>query len=328
MMLLTLLSAFDIPEKEVCMQTIRRRISRLLLVVTLLSLIPRGSASAMPRGFTTQVPATVPAILDAPPNNYRPAGAGSDVIPASYADEIGPQLEPTHQPGFFDGTFSGAARKRTAATSEVFTLVATSATSYKPLPFTLPAYKHDSIQLDAKARGTKWTPPVGDPQYGGASAFVEVKPITGTEWFRGVALTSPASTDETPFSAAHFTFNPLFIPTNVAIEVRFGCQVFYNTSDGSCTFANVEFFDDAPGWERYIAESPDVSGNRGYFPGPGQQHDAGKRRLLGLGQRERWRPEQRHLLPRPGGTDAHPVCQRCHDRDHALVRRHHHGGRF
>ncbi len=101
------------------MSTVRRRISLILLVVTLLSLLPRADAYATPRGGTTPLPTAVaqsaplPTLTQLPPTD-PPASAiptalddASDPIDPAWDDEHYPLFNPVLAKPFVVGTYPG-----------------------------------------------------------------------------------------------------------------------------------------------------------------------------------------------------------------------------
>ncbi len=258
----------------VCPLPVRRACSAMLLFITVLtSLLPRATVAApITLAPTARAIPAVPTILDEPPPGHRPAAAKSIISPDKLAEIINRAIEDTHR-SRFDGTFSGPLQREMLAYPDTISLTIPNRAghTHTMFPMTLPAYAHDSFSVEVQVF------PAAIPVDGGPMdtvAWIEAKPITGTEWMNmgadllggGEFLPNPS-----PVTPVWRTFamrptryhlnnqhdpSVLYENTNrlfpdVPIQLRLHCRAMHpNVDGGQCTFKNFRFYNDVTGWTR------------------------------------------------------------------------------
>ncbi len=228
------------------------RRTRLLLCISLISLVlsllppalslPGAHSQALAH-TSVALPLAVAAAAATPPE------ARSTDRPASYADEVRAQEGATHAfGGFFDGDFGTASQVTTVINGPITLAVPQNdgwAGGALSTTLTLPAGMHHHLLLDATTQAS-YRDGVGN-----ANAYIAFRVPGAERWslyggnYAGSAVLTGVSSSVTNKS---ITLGNAASPYLSALEVLLFCQEWSGHRNGVCTFSNLRFADDVPGW--------------------------------------------------------------------------------
>lgn len=235
----------------------RLRPLRLLLLVSLLSsFMPTSTMRATPASAAHAAPParTVASLPQTMPSIPRPPGAYSTSLSPSVVDQLRQQYESSHTlhtpaaDRSDAGSFSTPSIE-TYAIADSFTLDGSSVVT---TTLVIPAgVTRDSMMFDLSLTAY---------QYYGAGAFIAFRAVGASAWTEAEAVWDTPGTTiggppvSTNVSQKSVSFGST-VPTTTSLELLLGC-IGNSGSPVTCTWSNLRFFHDMPGWHAPLFSRP------------------------------------------------------------------------